>query len=624
MNPVDSSADLDELLEQCTVKLSVPGKSGWGTGFFVAPGKILTCAHVVKDAGEQLVKVCWQDREDFAEASVSALFRDPVDVALLDFSLADSNHPCVYLDTAVKSGDDLYTYGYPDDFANGAPVTGQCEGLTGDALPIIKFKAGRVRSGLSGSPLLNRRTHKVCGIVKFTLDRSIDLGGGAIATTTIWSKFGELKELQTKFHQQDQRWQSLLPSRRCSLRTVLLSSLGIAAFVIVVRFLAILQPLELWAFDMLLQMRPPEQADPRLLVIEIDANDYEQREKAMMQTPGMSISDGSLVELIQLLEKYKPNAIAVDLYREFTGDSLKPLFKNSPILFAPCKAPEFGQNASGQSEVIYPGIAPPQGIPDPQVGFSDFVQDGELLVRRQLMLIEQKEAPCTATTASSLLLAKHYLEAQGVAYHPPEAPQLILKFGDTPFQRLYPPYGGYQSIDSDGYQILLNYRSVCLNGSCSPRNIAKKLSLREVLNERKLTKADVEGKVVLIGSSVENVFKDIWNTPYGEKLPGVYVQAQMISQILSKTLDRRLLLQVWPFGIESLWIVSWALIGGMLAWRIESRRLGILAGAIAIIVLPGLCLGFLLIGSWVPLVPPVLAVLLSSGWITYKTFRLRG
>ncbi len=37
---------LIELVRRCTVKLLVPG--GHGTGFFVAPGTILSCAHVVK------------------------------------------------------------------------------------------------------------------------------------------------------------------------------------------------------------------------------------------------------------------------------------------------------------------------------------------------------------------------------------------------------------------------------------------------------------------------------------------------------------------------------------------------------------------------------------------------
>src|SRR5215831_13606046 len=40
---------LIDLLHRCTVKLTV-GR-GYGTGFFVAPGLILTCAHVVKEAG---------------------------------------------------------------------------------------------------------------------------------------------------------------------------------------------------------------------------------------------------------------------------------------------------------------------------------------------------------------------------------------------------------------------------------------------------------------------------------------------------------------------------------------------------------------------------------------------
>jgi len=53
-----------------------------------------------------------------------------------------------------------------------------------------------VRPGMSGSPLLNQRTGKVCGIVKFTRDRSFNLGGGVVLTTTILSQFPELVEQQ--------------------------------------------------------------------------------------------------------------------------------------------------------------------------------------------------------------------------------------------------------------------------------------------------------------------------------------------------------------------------------------------------------------------------------------------
>lgn len=41
---------LEDLLQDCTVKLLLPGRSGWGTGFFVAPRLLLTCAHGVREA----------------------------------------------------------------------------------------------------------------------------------------------------------------------------------------------------------------------------------------------------------------------------------------------------------------------------------------------------------------------------------------------------------------------------------------------------------------------------------------------------------------------------------------------------------------------------------------------
>jgi len=71
---------------------------------------------------------------------------------------------------------------------------------------------GQVRPGMSGSPLLNQRTGKVCGIVKFTRDRSFDLGGGAIPTHVILEQFPQLRDLQQEFHGGDRRWGELLES----------------------------------------------------------------------------------------------------------------------------------------------------------------------------------------------------------------------------------------------------------------------------------------------------------------------------------------------------------------------------------------------------------------------------
>jgi len=201
---------LEEILERCTVKIKLPGKSGRGTGFFVDSDLILTCAHVVKGATSEPVQVYWQNQEAFEIAVIEEIYSDPFDIALLRLSSVSNKFPCVYLDTDIRSSDVFYAFGYPDDFENGAPVTFECEGITGDEPPLIKFKRGQARPGLSGSPLLNQRTGRVCGIVKFTRDRATDLGGGGILTETVFSKFINLRERQQEFHEKNKIWSNIL------------------------------------------------------------------------------------------------------------------------------------------------------------------------------------------------------------------------------------------------------------------------------------------------------------------------------------------------------------------------------------------------------------------------------
>ncbi len=221
---------LEDLLQQCTVRLTLRG--GWGTGFFVAPSLILTCAHVVREAKGEPVQVRWQNQENWAQAVVERSLLDPYDLAILRVTLpTDANPPCGYLDAAIQSRDPLYLFGYPDqDFPNGCPVTFSCEGLTGDEPALIKFAVGQVRPGMSGSPLLNQRTGKVCGIVKFTRDRSIDLGGGAVPAAVILAQFPKLVEQQRSFHQSDQRWLPQIEAVNASIPANLPRS-GVVEFV---------------------------------------------------------------------------------------------------------------------------------------------------------------------------------------------------------------------------------------------------------------------------------------------------------------------------------------------------------------------------------------------------------
>jgi Trypsin-like peptidase domain len=199
---------LEILLQKSTVKLSIPGRTGWGTGFFVSHDLVLTCSHVVKDE-PSLVNVHWQQME-LAEASVELFFPDPIDLALLRLSKPFSEAVCVHLDqdqNSLPESEQAYFFGYPDkDYPDGCPVLVTCEGLLGGEFPLIKFKSGQVRPGMSGSPMLNLATGKVFGIVKATRDRSSNLGGDAISATVIFQCFPELIEEQKK----SSTWQRLI------------------------------------------------------------------------------------------------------------------------------------------------------------------------------------------------------------------------------------------------------------------------------------------------------------------------------------------------------------------------------------------------------------------------------
>ena len=175
-----------------------------------------------------------------------------------------------------------------------------------------------------------------------------------------------------------------------------------------------------------------------------------------------------------------------------------------------------------------------------------------------------------------------------------------------------------REIYTKGYQLLLNYRPFD-----SIDYIAVAVTLGDILSDRippNLART-LNNRIVLIGLAAPST-GDAWSTPYSigqrglqKQIPGIYLQAQMVSQILSAVLDRRTPLWVLPIWGEIVWIWAWSLVGGIVIWCWHSPvRMG-LNICLTISVLYGLSWALLLQGGWMPLVPAALALVVTGGRI---------
>ncbi len=198
--------NLPELLRNCVVKITA--QQLVGTGFFVAPGKIITCAHVIEESPRQNIAIHWRNRIYTPE--ILYLRSSPYpDLALLQIHIGEDEHHCVLLHEEVEIGDQLYAYGFPVDQEHGDSALFIFEGPTGGTNRLLKLKNAQASPGLSGAPLLNIRTGLVCGIIKKSRDIYSDLGGRALPTSVAFSAIPELKHFQEIYHRQDKVWLQL-------------------------------------------------------------------------------------------------------------------------------------------------------------------------------------------------------------------------------------------------------------------------------------------------------------------------------------------------------------------------------------------------------------------------------
>ncbi len=395
----------------------------------------------------------------------------------------------------------------------------------------------------------------------------------------------------------------MFASLKIHIQPVIVKSAIVTILLLGMQRLGVFEPLELKIFDSLTTIRPDPGTDPRIIVVAVTEADLQK----LQHWP---LTGEVLDRLLLKLESYQPRVMGLDIFRDFPQEPghaqlLQHLRSNEHIISI-CR----------YADADDPATPPPSGVAPEQVGFSDVALDDDGVIRRSLLSISPESASACATPFSlALQVSLPYLANKGIAMQ--STPNKELQLGNTIFKRLRSDSGGYQHVNANGYQILLRYR----------KQVARIVTVSQVLEDR-IDPTIFKDNIILIGSTATTL-KDVFYTPYNSnpnnpKMPGVVVQAQMVSQIISAAINHQPLFWFLPQWGVVVWITGWTLGGGFLAWRILRLRYLGLASAVTLSILIGTNFVIFIYSGWLPLVPPVLGfVLAASSIIAHREIQLK-
>ncbi|MBD2175317.1 CHASE2 domain-containing protein [Pseudanabaena sp. FACHB-1998] len=386
-----------------------------------------------------------------------------------------------------------------------------------------------------------------------------------------------------------------------------------------IRFLGVLQPLELSIYDLFFQWRPHEPRDNRIVLVSINESDIKKF--------GYPITDDTLAKLLNVIREQQPRAIGLDIYRDLPVpkeygseyQELVKVFKSTPNLIGIRKVIA---NREGSSVA-----APPVLEELNQVAANDFPPDRDGKIRR--VLISLKDGQGKAVPSLSASLALQYLKQENILPEVIDPKIPTYKLGKATFSPMGGNDGGYVNQEVGGYQILSNFRTF--------KDDFRSVSLTQIL-QGEIPNDIFRDRLVLIGITAESD-TDYFITPYnsttlGNSFPitsGVVLHANIASQLIANALDDRPILRVWSKPIECLWIAIWAIASGAFCWnchrpsKIELSKFTfripwtfLTIAGVGVSLFTASYILFLQ-GWWIPIVPSLLALFGSSIAITGYT-----
>jgi hypothetical protein len=209
------TAAVESLLKLVIVRIATGG--GGGTGFFVAPDTVLTCAHVVNVNPGDAVSVFWGDR--VLRGKVTARYPGETpshgpfpypDLAVIEVP-AGTGNLCAALDTGFPELDTrLHSRGFTTTWSplpTEEPSTFTYEGRqeTGNGA-LLKLSSGEAVPGMSGSPLLDLTRGVVCGVLKTSRALGTDRGGWGVPARAVAEFLPEVIKANRDYQVADSKW----------------------------------------------------------------------------------------------------------------------------------------------------------------------------------------------------------------------------------------------------------------------------------------------------------------------------------------------------------------------------------------------------------------------------------
>ncbi|NER22301.1 MAG: CHASE2 domain-containing protein [Symploca sp. SIO1C2] len=384
-------------------------------------------------------------------------------------------------------------------------------------------------------------------------------------------------------------------------RGVLIIAPSIAGLIIAGSAAGIFHLLEWVIFDQFVNLRPTEPIDERIVIVTIGESDIKHVKKWPM-------SDKIMAQLLLNIHAQQPKAIGIDVYRDLPVEpghqELVEVFKSIP-------------EAIGVQKVAGEPIAPAPTLAElEQVAANDMVLDQDGKIRRGLVIVDNQEGLSTK-------LALMYLQEKGIELEVIDADKNIYGLGKAVFTPLTGKQGEYSKKETGGYQILLNYRGEIER--------FPSISMTDVL-ENRIPPEFMHNRIVFIGATAPSL-NDLFQTPYTNQLftashltPGVVIHANLTSQILSAALEGRPMLRASSKSLNWLWIVFWSSFSASLGAMWLRSRWSVVAIFLAgIIIIVTSYLAFL-IGWWIPVFTPLLALtssaITSIGYVLWTNLKL--